>query len=74
MEDIDRIWKRDFSNENDWRDISDPWSLPGYLAEISDHPNCIRNQHLVCSINLLLNQAEKVLVICGSSHVVCIEK
>jgi len=73
IEDVDRIWKRDFSNVNDWRDISDQWGLPGYLSEIADYSNYNRNQHLVCAIHLLLNQGERVFVICGSSHAVCIK-
>ena len=73
IEDIDSIWQRDFSNEKDWRDISDQWGLPDYLAEIADYSNFIRNQHLVCVINLLLNQGERVFAICGSSHAVCIK-
>lgn len=73
IQDIDRIWKRDFSLEKDWRDTSDQWGLPGYLSEIGDHSNFIRNQYLVCTINQLLNQGERLFVICGSSHAVCIK-
>jgi hypothetical protein len=71
--DIDRIWKRDFPTEKDWRDVSDQWGLPGYLADIADYSNYIRNQHLLCSISQLIKQGEKIFVICGSSHAVCIE-
>ncbi|WP_422104180.1 hypothetical protein [Winogradskyella sp.] len=73
IKDIDRIWKRDFSTEKDWRDTSDQWGLPGYLSEIADHSNFIRNQHLVCTINQLLSHGERLFVICGSSHAVCIK-
>lgn len=73
IEDVDRIWKRDFSTEKDWREISDQWGLPGYLSEIADYSNYIRNQHLVCAINLLRNQGERIFVICGASHAVCIK-
>ena len=73
VQDIDRIWKRDFPDEKDWRNISDQWGLPGYLSLIADYSNYIRNQHLVCSINQLVNQGERVFVICGSSHAVCIK-
>lgn len=73
IDDIDRIWKSDFPTEKDWRDTSDQWGLPGYLAEIADYSNYVRNQHLVCVINQLLNQGERVFVICGSSHAVCIK-
>jgi len=70
---IDSIWEKDFPNEKDWRDTSDQWGLPGYLSEIADEANFIRNQNLVCSINTLLNQGESVFVVCGSSHAICIK-
>ena len=37
IEDIDRIWKRDFSTEKDWRETSDQWGLHGYLSEIANY-------------------------------------
>lgn len=49
VQDIDRIWERDFSNEKDWRNTSDQWGLPGYLSLMADYSNYIRNQHLVLS-------------------------
>ena len=73
VQDIDRIWKRDFPDEKDWRNTNDQWGLPGYLSLIADYSNYIRNQHLVCSINRLINQGERIFVICGSSHAVCIK-
>ncbi len=73
VEDIDQIWKRDFPSEKDWRDISDQWGLPGYLGQIADQSNYLRNQHLVCAIQKLKEQGERVFVVCGSSHAVCIE-
>ena len=73
VEDIDRIWRRDFADSPDWRETSDQYGLPGYLTEISDAANLIRNRHLVCVINELTSQGERVFVICGLSHAVCIE-
>ncbi|MDY8135365.1 hypothetical protein [Aquimarina sp. 2201CG5-10] len=73
IDDIDRIWKRDFPNEKDWRDTDDQWGLPGYLSEIADTSNLIRNQYLLCAIKKLTAQGEKVFVVCGSSHAVCIK-
>jgi hypothetical protein len=71
--DIDRIWQRDFPDQPDWRETSDQYGLPGYLAEISDAANLIRNEHLLCVINELTARGERVFVICGLSHAVCIE-
>lgn len=74
IRDIDSIWEKDFKNEKDWRDTSDQFGLPGYLSEIGDYANYVRNQNLVCSIKTLVDQNERVFVVCGSSHAVCIEK
>jgi len=73
VQDIDIIWKRDFAEEKDWRETSDQWGLPGYLGDIADYSNYIRNQHLVCVINNLIKQGERLFVVCGSSHAVCIK-
>ena len=71
--DIDSIWRRDFANVPDWRETSDQYGLPGYLADIGATANLIRNRHLLCTINDLRSQGERVFVICGLSHAVCIE-
>jgi len=73
VSDIDRIWQRDFPLEDDWRDTNDQWELPGYLSEIAEASNDIRNQHLLCVIKTLVSQGERVFVICGSSHAVCLQ-
>jgi len=73
IQDIDRIWKRDFPEEKDWRETSDQWGLPGYLSAIAEYTNDIRNQHLVCAIQNLMDQGERVFVVCGSSHAFCVK-
>ena len=73
IEDLDSLWNRDFSNEKDWRETSDQYGLPGYLVKIGDHANYIRNQNLLCNIKKLIEQNERVFVVCGSSHAVCIK-
>jgi hypothetical protein len=74
IEQIDAFWKRDFPNEKDWRDTSDQWGLPGYLGEIADASNLIRNERLACAIYELLDKGERPFVIAGSSHAVCLKK
>lgn len=68
--DIDRIWDRDFPAGPDWRDVSDEHRLPGYLQEISDSSNDLRNRYLVRAAVDLAAQGERVFVIVGSSHAV----
>jgi hypothetical protein len=73
VEDIDNIWKRDFAESADWRETSDQYGLPGYLSEIASSANLIRNRYLLCAVNELTASGERVFVICGSSHAVCVE-
>ena len=73
IEDVDRIWKRDFPTI-DWRNESDEDGLPGYLQQIADATQWLRNIKLVCMIKELTEKGEKVYVVAGSSHAVCIEK
>jgi hypothetical protein len=71
--DVDRYWRLYFPNGPDWRDVSDQWGLPGYLGDISDTRNWIRNTHLTCIILDLVNRGQRVFVVAGSSHAVCVE-
>jgi hypothetical protein len=71
--DIDRIWRRDFAGQPDWRDVSDGRPLAGYLNEIAIEVDTARNRHLVRVVHALLGKGERVFVICGASHAAQIE-
>jgi hypothetical protein len=71
--DVDRIWRRDFPAERDWRDVSDEGPLVGYLVDIGNSSEDLRNQHLARVIHTLRVKGERVFVVCGSSHAVLIE-
>jgi hypothetical protein len=71
--DIDRIWRRDFPDGPDWRDLSDEEPLAGWLSDIAYASEDLRNVHLIRVIHTLLRKGERVFVICGSSHAVVIE-
>ena len=73
VEQIDAIWKRDFPDEADWRDTSDQFGLPGYLAEIAARSNQARDEHFVRVIIDLVQNGERVFAIAGSSHAVKLE-
>jgi len=69
--DVDRVWKQHFTTL-DWRDVSDERPLPGFLAEIMAATNDLRNQQLIAAVQELTAKGEKVFVVCGSSHAVCV--
>jgi hypothetical protein len=71
--DIDRIWRRDFPGDRDWRDVSDQGPLVGYLVDIAAESEDLRNVHLVRVIHTLVAKGERVFVVCGASHAVLIE-
>ncbi|HZM78287.1 MAG TPA: hypothetical protein VFC19_21395 [Candidatus Limnocylindrales bacterium] len=71
--DVDRIWQRDFPGERDWRDVSDEGPLIGYLNDLANASEDLRNQHLVRVIQALRAKGKRVFVVCGSSHAVLIE-
>jgi hypothetical protein len=70
--DVDRFWKKYFPS-GDWRNVSDEYGLPGYLGEMMTYTNDLRNQQLIDVIKELTAKGERVFVICGSSHAVCVE-
>jgi hypothetical protein len=49
------------------------YGLPGDLQRIADDANLLRNAHVLCIIRELRSQQERVFVICGSSHAVCLQ-
>lgn len=67
---IDALWQRDFAGLPDWRDTSDEFGWPGYLAPIALASRDARTIHLVhCALDLA-TQGHRVFVLCGSSHAV----
>ena len=72
---IDKIWKRDFPSLKDWRDMTDQWGWPkGYLSEIANYSNTVRDIHLCSIIVELVNNGFTVYASMGSGHAVRIEK
>lgn len=70
VEDIDRIWARDFADAPDWRDVSDEEDLPGYLQAVMNSSNDLRNRYLLRVALDLVSSGERVFVVAGSSHAV----
>jgi len=71
---IDAIWRRDFAGLPDWRDTSDEYGWPGYLAEIAQSANAIRDEHFARVLLELMARGERVLAVAGSSHAVRLER
>ena len=67
---IDTLWARDFAGLPGWRETSDEYGLPGYLAELSARSNALRDEHLAGIIVDLARRGERVFAIAGSSHAV----
>ena len=70
-QDIDREWKRQFPDGPDWRDVSDQFGLPGFLADIET--NAPRDEHFARVVVTLARQGHRVFAIAGSSHAVKLE-
>lgn len=70
---LDEIWARDFAGLPDWRDTSDEYGWPGYLQEISDYSNELRDDHFARLVAHLVGRGERVFAIAGSSHAVKLE-
>jgi len=66
---IDSLWRADFAGHPDWRETSDEFGLPGYLAALSDAANRARDEHLVGVLVTLAARGERVFATVGRSHV-----
>lgn len=70
---LDSIWRKDFP-EIEWRNHSDRYGWPkGYLSEMANASNLLRDYHLVQTINELVNKGEVVFACVGVSHAPRIE-
>ena len=67
---VDSLWARDFAGLPDWRETSDAYGLPGYLADLSARSNALRDEHLAAIIVDLVRRGERVFAVAGSSHAV----
>jgi hypothetical protein len=71
VQDIDRIWTKYFTTV-DWRHVSDEGELPGYLSSMMAVTNDLRNQQLIAVVKELEEKGERIFMVCGSSHAVCV--
>ena len=71
---IDSMWARDFAGLPDWRETSDEYGLPGYLRQLSDRSNALRDEHLAAVLLDLVHRGERVFAVSGSSHAVKLDR
>ena len=64
--DIEKTWKKHFPEGPDWRDVSDEFGLPGFMAKMDS--NLVRDRHLLSIITDLTSRGERVFVVAGCSH------
>jgi hypothetical protein len=65
---VNAAWQKQFPDGPDWRDVSDEFGLPGFLADIDG--NLARDEHFVRVVIDLVNRGERVFAVAGSSHAV----
>ena len=70
---VDELWRRDFASLPDWRDTTDEHGWPGYLGQIFEASNAIRDEHFARVVIELLARGERVFAVAGSSHAVKLE-
>ncbi|MBX9579011.1 MAG: hypothetical protein K2X87_01780 [Gemmataceae bacterium] len=71
VRDLEAAWKSHFPDGPDWREVSDQYGLPGFLAEIDT--NTARDEHFVRIVASLVRGGHRVFAVAGSSHAVKIE-
>ena len=71
VEDVDAAWRRHFPEGPDWREVSDEYGLPGFLAGIDD--NLARDEHFAQVVIDLVRKGERVFAVAGVSHAVKLE-
>lgn len=71
VRELDSAWKAHFPNGPDWREVSDQYGLPGFLADIDT--NSARDEHLVRVVVSLLHAKHRIFAVAGCSHAVKIE-
>jgi len=71
--DVDALWRKDFADLPDWRDTDDKNGFPGYLRDISQRVNRLRDEHVARSAINLVRKGHRVFVVAGASHAVMLE-
>ncbi|XUU59622.1 hypothetical protein ACRAQ6_08510 [Erythrobacter sp. HA6-11] len=73
LEQFDAAWDRNLLSGEDWRELNGVYGAPGFLGEMFEYGNDIRDQHMLNIVRELLEQDERVMVTMGWSHAVRVE-
>jgi hypothetical protein len=69
---VDAAWQTYFPDGPEWRDVSDEFGLPGFLADIDG--NLARDEHFIRVVLDLVGRGERVFAVAGSSHAVKLDE
>lgn len=72
VDDIDRVWNRDFPEAGDWRSRRGLVDV-GYLRAIGDDSRAVRGEHMARTLIDLVRKGERVFAVAGSGHVIRLE-
>ncbi|NVE94450.1 hypothetical protein [Altererythrobacter lutimaris] len=73
LEQFDAAWDRNLASGEDWRALNGVYGAPGFLGEMFEYGNDIRDQHMLNIVRELMEQDERVMVTMGWSHAVRVE-
>jgi hypothetical protein len=69
VDNIDRLWRRDFANSGDWRTrTAEPEG--SYLESIAKDSRQVRGEHMVQTLVDLTKKGERVFAVVGSGNVI----
>jgi hypothetical protein len=68
VNEIQAAWIRHFPNGPDWKDVSDEFGLPGFLAKMDT--NRVRDEHFARVIVAMAQKGERIFAVAGLSHAV----
>lgn len=75
--DMDAMWKKDFPDKPDWRQIEERDTWPGeehtYLNRLSNVANDVRDEHWAKTMIDLVRKGKRLFAVGGASHVINLE-
>lgn len=70
MDDFDAAWTAEFPNGERWHAMRGVYDSPGFLNDMFEYGNDIRDQHLLNVIQALTDDGKRVMVTVGWSHAI----
>ncbi|MEM8937341.1 MAG: hypothetical protein AAGC77_13125 [Pseudomonadota bacterium] len=73
VQDFQTAWSKTIGSQHDWRKLSGVYGGPGFLQDMFEYGNDIRDQNLLNIIRETTARGERVMVTMGWSHTVRVE-